>query len=285
MNDRHEGFRLTEEWVNEVRKKRLTERDLRILDILKKHKLVDRDQLLNLVMAKGKQATQVINKRLKFLYDHHFVDRAYAHIIPGRGASPYIYSLDRACSYIYGIKPWRKIIRHIKGPTGDIIKKLPISYIHNIIINDVVCACMEVSFSQNWHIVYYGVEEDNYIPLNFKNKNAIVPDIILIIKNELGDARVFFIEVDLGNEGKDILKAKIDHYNALKVYRTWISEGWYKEFIANESRLIFPHILFAMGNSNPSRNKMVRDHMHGRSLDGTVIPLSGFSSWLATIFD
>lgn len=284
QNDRNEGAILREKEISQTIEKRMTDRDKKIIKILQKHKFASRDHLIQLLdMQNLKQATAILNKRLKFLYDHHFIDRVCTYDRPGSASLPYVYSLDRASKYIVGKKNWKRSIKHIKGVDGKIIKRLPITYMHNLVINDVVCIAKQTAEDIGWTLTYMGVEEENFIPITYKKKSGIVPDIVLVMMDQKSEILLsFFIEVDLGNEGKGLLKSKAGHYNMLKLCRTWIDTNWYKEHVMEyvAPSVLFPHIVFLMGNSNSARNKMMRDALQQWDLHSTVISLSDFRKWI-----
>lgn len=284
QNDRKEGVTLSAKTVMEIASKRLTERDMLLLEILRKHRFASRDHLLELVGMKNlKQGKVILNKRLKFLYDNHFVDRAVAYMGPNCSKPTLIYSLDRAYRFMAGKKSWKKCIKHIKMADGTISKRLPITYMHNLVINDMVCIMKRTAEDTGWDMVHVGIEEENFMPIAYKKKSGIVPDVVAIFADiKFGNIFSLFLEVDLGNEGKELIKSKIKHYYMLKTYRTWVDASWYKQHVASHSpsAIVFPHLTFLVGNSNSARHKMIKDALDEWNLNSSVMSLPNFESWL-----
>lgn len=283
-NDRREGEALSERKVREIASKRMTERDMLLLEILKKHRYASRDQLLELAgMQDLKQGKAILNKRLKFLYDNHFVDRTTAYIGPNASVPSLIYSLDRAYKYIAGKKSWKKCIKHIRMVDGSVNKRLPITYMHNLAINDVAILIKRVAKNKGWDVVHVGIEEENFMPITYRRKSGIVPDVVTVLMDtKCGNLISLFIEVDLGNEGKDLIKSKIRHYFMLKTYKVWVDSIWYKDHIApySPSTIVFPHLVFLVGNSNSARHKMIKDALDEWNLSSSVMSLPNFQFWL-----
>lgn len=226
LKDREPIKYITKSWVQE-NVKNITKRDLELLKIIYENKIVTRDQLITLhpSFSNKRQSVNIINRRLKVLYDNYCIDRVQPTVGIGEGSSQYHITLDRAGAILLGIENFRSIV--IYDPSSYPSKRLPMYYKHTIGIVDMKCTITELLREIEGEIVYWGLEEENKIHFKFKKEFTLKPDVIAILrKNQNGF--IFFYEHDQGTEFRNIIKAKIEAYAAYRLSNIWINQRWAK---------------------------------------------------------
>lgn len=194
----------------------MTIRDADLLRLIHKKRYLRRGQILTLLPEFP--SIQVLNRRLRFLYEKHFIDKYIPQLPQGMGTSQQYVCLDRAGVIYLELEKYNKPIRY----TPDGQRYLPADWRHHMQIIDTECY-----LRKNYNVRFvYQEKSRRFGPL----KQKLIPDLFAFIRSEKqGD--VFFIEVDMGTEDIGKVKYKIDRYNEYYWSRDWRKEDWTKRFV------------------------------------------------------
>lgn len=225
--DFEETEKITKDWVKT--NCRLTKRELELLEIIHKRKLVRRDHLEIISPSYrnlGRNRTIIINRAIRRLFRSMCIDKAHERKHYGEGGNhPCIVSLDRAGSIILGVNHRRRII-HSKHD-GYITRRLPSNYRHfngvNMLEVETILHCEETGnellewVHEKPQEFFYGQEKVN-----------VIPDISMTLKFNTGRSKTFYayIEFDTSSESPRekeprIIRDKIIKYKKLKMSRIW----------------------------------------------------------------
>lgn len=223
-------------WVEE-NSQNLTSRDEGLLKIIHQKRYLKRDQIE--ILYPHFASTNVLNRRLKTLFEKHFIDRFYPSVRTGEGSSQQYVCLDRAGAVLFDLGPFRKPIRY--GPEGE--RYLPQDWRHHSLIIDAECA-----IRKEFDVVLMEQEERRI----FGRDRILIPDILTIVRVQ-NKGGAFFLEVDMGTEDIGIIREKVERYKQYYWSRAWMREKWVGLFKAP----IFPSLIF-LNNSSEQRREAIR---------------------------
>lgn len=205
---------LTEGKIDDLAKG-LNSRDMKILELLKRFRYMNTEQLYQLVPRTGSHASfkelatghTRLNKRLRFLFDNFFINKESPQLPYGEGTSPQYCWLDKCGAYIM---------------TGDIhypySKYLPQNYSHYSAIVDTFIYLNSLNTNmENRPVRYFR----NEVP--FKTVN-LIPDCIIV--GNFGEVKPYILEIDRGYKKEKIELAKIETYATWKASYLWKQEEW-----------------------------------------------------------
>ncbi|MNY85677.1 hypothetical protein D3C78_18770 [compost metagenome] len=200
----------------------ITERDMHILEIVAKRRVVSRDQLIYLIgMSEISQAKNIINKRLRVLCREGFIEKTQPYAPPGDGSNQQLITLGRKGSNHLGLK-WKPFLRRIRTIDGDLFLEPPAIYQHQLLLVDIEIEFEKVCKSMNY-VLHSVVYED-------KTKvGSVVPDMFIMIVGS-GYGKPIFIEMDRGTESQAYVKKKLMKYKNLMLSGIWKDQTWAKLF-------------------------------------------------------
>jgi hypothetical protein len=221
--DRQEVKQITKQWVRD-NCKYITERDMKLLELLYVRRFLRRDQIEGL-MPGVFASTDKLNRRLKKLYELHVIDRIRPKVGMGMGSSKHYVCLDRAGFLLLDVKPYKYIQER------DGIKFLNQKWEHLAMIHDYEIMVRELAKEMGMVGLCYWVEE----PIYYDN-TSVIPDLLCVIQKDNEYPISFFIEVDLDTENIPALKGKVENYRNCYMSKTWTKEEW-----ALDIRRAFPN--------------------------------------------
>lgn len=252
--ERQEVFQISQAWVEE-NCHRVTDRDVQLGRLLLKRKLLRRDQIEVLHAGfRGLANPEVqINRRLRVLFDSHFIDRVFPNVLPGAGSSQAVIALDRAGAIVLDAQ-FKPVIRHQKDRFGNIARILPINYRHTLGVNDFEVSLVQWCFSNGAEILRWRLDFENVRRFSYNGEWSIRPDGFGIVKTPNGKGKAFFFEYDTGTEDVRYrtkfkkLTAKFKGYAAYKSSGAWMQEDWASKlkefpvmiFLSEDKRRIEP---------------------------------------------
>jgi len=216
---------ITKQWVHE-NCKTITTRDIGLLKLLyeNKRRLLRRDQIERLYPVF--ESTKVLNRRLKFLFQKHVIDRIYPPVGLNQGSSQQHICLDRAGIILLEIDNYNKPIIYDEFHT----RRLPLGWEHKVLINEYECVLKNI----DGQLIKYIVED----PIPY-NDTKLIPDIACVIRHDTKGYNLF-LEIDLGTEDIPRVKEKLDNYKHL-----YLSEAWKSHPICSIFKTkVFPKVLF-----------------------------------------
>jgi predicted transcriptional regulator len=202
-------------------KHRLTERDLKVIELLENYKMLTTSQIQQLIYP----SIQKAQTRLLLLFEQGIVKRfPYPVLIKDTGKGEYVY--------------------HLKNQQGNTLIKLQ----HHIKLND-IRIMFEKTFNQESDIrlvdfipEYSGkvkIEIDekdltNWKPTDNSNLSGfqIIPDATIVLKNATNEKQaLFFLELDLGSE-KLFTENKNQYalFQKLQKYQQYLTRQNYQQF-------------------------------------------------------
>lgn len=267
--EREEVTQISASWVDENCRHRVTDRDLELGRLLVKRRLLRRDQveILHPGFRGLSQSAAVVNRRLRILFDCHFIDRAFPRVMPGAGSSQAVISIDRAGAHLLD-EPFKRVIKHQKDRLGNIERILPADYKHTLGVNDFECSLVLGSERHGCELLRWRVEHQNLRRFNYNGDQQLRPDGFGIVRLANGKGRAFFVEYDTGSE--DIrsrrrfkkLEAKFKAYAAFKSSGAWTQEDW------AQSLKKFPALVFL--TEDKKRVEPLREIMKTLGIRGVV---------------
>lgn len=231
---RDEVHQITHDWVR-GNCHRITNRDCELGKLLIKRKLLRRDQIPILHPGfRGLANPEVqVNRRLRILYDSHFIDRCFPNVRQGEGSAQAVIALDRAGALLLGAT-YKRVIKHQKNRFGGIERTLPIDYRHTLGINDFEVSLVQWCMNHEAEMLRWKIDFDNLRRFQFNGEWIIRPDGFGIIRKPIGTGKgkAFFFEYDTGTEDErhrtrfKKLTAKFKSYAAYKASGAWSREDW-----------------------------------------------------------
>lgn len=263
--ERPEVKTITRQWVHD-NCQYVTDRDMGLLRVLAQNKLMKREHIQKLYPMFP--STDRLDKRLTDLYRLHVIDRVYPPKGLNKGTNQQHVCLDRAGVILLDLKRYNKPIKDIDG-----IKTLPLGWRHMVSLTEYRCGIQEVCNEIRGKVLVYEVEQ----PHKFGQK-TLKPDIFCLISIG-GKGKLLFIEVDLGTEDVEYVKAKLDSYRDYYMSKAWVSLEWAKIF----KTPIFPRVLLLTENNRPKREKTLHDHVKESMLKYHIGSHETFKSILGDI--
>lgn len=230
--ERQEIHQVTRQWVQE-NCQNVTARDLHLGKMLLKRRIMRRDQIQFLHPGFRDLANPEVqvNRRLRVLYDCHFIDRAFPAIAPGTGSSQAVVALDRAGAIMLEA-PFKRVIRHQRDGKGNIQRILPPDYRHTLAIHDFEISLLKHCFATGTELLRWRIEYENQRRFVFNGEHVIRPDGFGIVRLPNGKGKAFFFEYDTGTEDYRCrnsfkrLTAKLKAYAAYRDSGVWLQEDW-----------------------------------------------------------
>lgn len=236
-------------WVQE-NCKNITQRDIGLLELLSKRRLLRRDQIYRLYPKFA--SVDVLNKRLKMLYNKHVIDRIRPPVRQGEGSSQQYVCLDRAGIILLGLDKYNKPI-YINN-IGN--KSLFLGWEHRVLINEYECIIKEVITRLGGRLLIYLSES----PVMFNN-TKLIPDIfILMSRNNKG--YLMYIEIDQGTEDIPYVKNKLNSYMDYYISKRWLQEPWARVL----SPPSFPGIYFFTQDNRSKRIATLQNYTSEKSV-------------------
>lgn len=230
--ERQEVHQVTRQWVQE-NCQNVTARDLHLGRMLLKRRIMRRDQVQVLHPGFRDLANPEVqvNRRLRVLYDCHFIDRTFPQVAPGTGSSQAIVALDRAGAIMVGM-PFKRVIRHQRDIKGNIQRILPLDYRHTLAIHDFEISLLQHCFATGTELLRWRIEHENQRRFMFGQEYVIRPDGFGIVRLPNGKGKAFLFEYDTGTEDQRCrttfkrLTAKLKAYAAYRDSGVWLQEDW-----------------------------------------------------------
>lgn len=197
--------------------KTLNARDYEILKLLDRFRCMSSEQIYKLVpsidgldafseLSTGKDRC---NKRLRMLFDNHFINKYSPLLGVGEGTSKQYCWLDKVGKYIL---------------TGDISakskKNIPPDYLHCSAVVDMFIYFKHLNEIKPGTVRYFRNE-------NKQTTALLIPDITIALNID-DKPRLFFIEIDRGNNKESSEVSKLRKYDDWKNGYLWKQEEWAK---------------------------------------------------------
>lgn len=293
--ERQEVSRINLDWVK-MNCKNITTREMKLLEIVEKRKLIRRDhlELLHPDYRKNKYSTNVLNRSLSKLFESHCIDKIHEQQELMKGNTPAIISLDRAGAILLNeqriinndeVKPFKLRIKHYeKKIHGEIMtfRTLPTNFPHIHAVNELEIETRKLCGLYGCNRLFWYLEEENLKKFKFNGEWVILkPDVfVIIIHND--KPILFFIEYDTGSEdfryktNFPTLKKKLEKYYHYKLTGIWTKEKWAKIIDTD-----FPLLLFV--TEDKKRIKYLRDKGVEFRLDIEVLLKNDYNKLLSYI--
>ena len=232
---------LTEAKIQEMSKP-LNQRDYEILNLLNRFTCMSSEQIYKLVppvaglssFSELSTGVDRCNKRLRMLFDNYFINKSSPRLGNGEGTSKQYCWLDKAGKYI------------ISGELNAKIKKiLPHDYLHYCAIVDTFIYLKQLNNIVPGAVRYFRNEVK-------QSTSLLIPDIVVAL-NLKNTPKVYFIEIDRGNNREAVEVKKIRNYADWKNSYVWKQEEW--------ARLIencpFPDMIYAVDDKMKYHNSRI----------------------------
>lgn len=245
--ERDEISKITKDWVD-INCKTLTDRDMKLLEIVNYRNLVRRDHLevIHEDYRYINRRTNSINRSIKKLFQKMCIDKVHEEPEFMKGNLPSIISIDRAGAVILNTTFKRRIKHNKKMYNNElyIIRSLPSNYMHIHGINQLEVDTINLSDEYNFDIIRWDLEHDNIKTFMYNEKITLIPDIFMILK--IGDSPfISFIEFDTGSEDNrhktsfPTITDKLNKYHYYKLSNSWLREDWCRFIKSSFPLLIF----------------------------------------------
>ena len=218
---------------------RLTERDIRLLRLIWQLRLCSRSQVqaISPDFTHLSQQCLILNNRLRVLFEKYCVDRIFPSVPLYSGTSQAHYALDKAGAILLELKNWHPIIKYKGG-----VRILPITARHTLFTNEIVKILTVLARENQVEILRLLRENENKRQFVSNGRQyTLIPDLFIILRH-INKGALAFIEVDMATEDLNVMKKKVENYNAYLYSNTWKEEWkWSKN-------PVFPKVFIIINN-------------------------------------
>ncbi len=217
----------------------LTDRDVRILEALKRYRYLKTSQIARLIFTENK-TIQSTRRRLKYLFHAGLIGRLQPFIQVGKSSGETAYYLEK--------KAWEFIEDDGSTPRYGKVKNVKPQFLEHALAVSEFRLNVELSCEDNEIVELYRFVADFELKENFENMagkhryrlfdevndpiskqtHIVYPDAMFILKGR-GEKyaqfqRLFFVEIDRGTEGLRVIQDKLTGYHLYK------REGIFKKY-------------------------------------------------------
>ncbi|QIW89919.1 replication initiation by nicking [Bacillus phage Izhevsk] len=226
--ERTEIQKVTLDWLKSNVKP--TDRDMELLEIVSKRKLVNRSHLEIIAPSfrhLTNNRTRLINRTIRKLFDSMCLDKVHEKQELGKGNTPAILALERGGSILLGIPHKRRIPQKKSLVNGEVVieRHVPLIYRHTNGINQMEVDTILFCEANGYEIEIWEHEKTSIF--RFNNEDiAFIPDVFFRLK--VGEKVVdLFLEYDTGQENFrnknkfPVIYDKVVKYRQYKKSKLW----------------------------------------------------------------